>query len=73
METSKLFQVTLKSMHNRSLVDRVEYIKCKNEKILRQSITQACESKFSEYYGYTTVVIEEAKHFPEMVQMKVTL
>lgn len=66
---TKLFKVILKSNYNRSLPERIEFIRCKDEKILKDSMISACSASTSEYYGYVKVEINEItiQSFPEMI------
>lgn len=69
----KLYKVILRANYNKSLPERIEYIRCKNKEILKESMISACSAITSEYYGYTDVHIKEVDmaSFPEIIEAKI--
>lgn len=72
-DNSKLFKIILKPEYNKSLSERIEYVKCKDKKTLEECMKSVCIAPHSEYYGYREVKITEVniEEFPEIATLEI--
>lgn len=66
-----LFKIRLEAENNRNLSPRVEYVKAKSLKFLRQALVSAINSPHSEYYGYRKLNIQLALGVPELCAINI--